>query len=235
MLSALMIETDLFSYAVHYSIKRRSIALQIKQGQLTVRAPSGVSLPDIQALVRKKHNWILKHMRQAEQHVKPDWLAQQEVPLQGTLLTLQLQSASQSLVILDDDRVIVNISTRVQALRHNIKVRELLQQWYKKQALQWFTQRLNYWQNQMNLHAKELVIGNWQSKWGYCKQSGEIGFNWRLMMAPSWIADYVIVHELAHLKHLNHSANFWRLVQQYYMDIDVAQSWLKQHQHWMEL
>lgn len=234
-MSVLIIETDLFSYSVNYSPNRRSIALQIRQGQLAVRAPTNVSLAEIQSLVSKKQRWILKHLHQARQQIKPDWLKEQRLPLQGSMLQIEVLQAVKSSVLLNEQKITIAVSNRIAQARYDAVALKLLKQWYKQRAQHWFTERVSYWQQLMHLCAADIVIGNWKTKWGYCQQNGEVGFNWRLMMAPAWVADYVVVHELAHLKYLNHSSDFWRLVQQYYSKTDEARYWLKWHQYWMEL
>lgn len=234
-MSALVIESTSFSYQLYYSTKRRSVALQIKQGKLTVRAPSGYCLSEIQKLVEKKQLWILKHLQHEARQVKPDWLAIRQVPLLGSMLKLELRRAAKSSVNLCNDTLIVTVSSRTLVDGYERRVLSLLQQWYKAQAIDWFTARLNYWQTAMQLRAGELVIGNWRTKWGYCKNTAQLGFNWRLLMAPAWVADYVVVHEMAHLKHLNHSPRFWQLVALHYPQAEQAKVWLKQNQYQLAL
>lgn len=234
-MSALTIDSGAFNYVVKYSSKRRSLALMIKQGELTVRAPSGVSLADINILVAQKQNWILKHLSQTRVQVAPDWLAERKIPLSGNMLELSVLRAAKNTISLEDNKVCVAISTRTKEDRVRERALALLQQWYKQQAERLFNERVGYWQRQMGLQASNVIIGNWKTKWGYCKQTAELGFNWRLMMAPVWVADYVVVHELAHLVHLNHSVRFWQLVNQFYANADEAKAWLKLNQHRMEL
>jgi predicted metal-dependent hydrolase len=233
--SALVIESDTFSYSLHYSAKRRSVALQIKQGKLTVRAPFGYSLTDIKTLVAQKQPWIVKHLQHAEEQAKPDWLMQQQVPMLGTMMPLQLRSGVKSQVQHVDNCLIVTVSTRTAAQNVQRRALVLIQQWYQQQAVSWFSERVAYWQSRMQLQAGPVIIGNWQTKWGYCKHNTELGFNRRLLMAPAWVADYVVVHELAHLKHLNHSPRFWQLVRQHYPQAEQAKSWLRQQHQQMEL
>lgn len=234
-LSALIIETEQFSYTVHYSSRRRSVALQVKQGQLTVRAPLGYSVEDIKTLVLQKQQWVLKHLQQDNQHTKPQWFADQQLPLLGTRIALTLQRGRKSAVLYNEEQLNVTVSSRVQAQRFQTVALALLQEWYQQQALSWFSQRVQFWQNQMKVRSGTIVIGNWRTKWGYCKSTSELGFNWRLMMAPHWVADYVVVHELAHLKHLNHSACFWQFVDLHYPQAENAKAWLKHNQHLLEL
>lgn len=234
-MSALKIETEQFSYTVHYSSRRRSVALQVKQGQLTVRAPLGYNLADIKKLVQQKQQWVLKHLQQVKLQTRPQWLAGQQLPLLDSTIGLTRLRGAKSVVLHDEHNITVIVSSRVQPQRYQKVLLTLLQKWYQQQALSWFSQRVFYWQNKMNVRSGNILIGNWRTKWGYCKSTAELGFNWRLMMAPAWVADYVVVHELAHLKHLNHSPRFWQLVGVHYPQAEQAKAWLKHNQHLLEL
>lgn len=234
-MSALMIETEQFHYIVHYSARRRSVALQVKQGQLTVRAPLGYNLAAIETLVKQKQLWILKHLQRGEQQTNPEWLAKGQLPILGELLKVDQQRGSKSAVLCNQQNLTVIVSSRVQPQRYQKVLLTLVQKWYQQQALSWFTQQVLYWQNKMNVRSGSILIGNWQTKWGYCKSTSELGFNWRLMMAPEWVANYVVVHELAHLKHLNHSARFWQLVAKHYPQAEQAKIWLKHNAHLLAL
>ena len=232
-MAALQLILGELNYELNYSSKRRSVALQIADGKLTVRAPVGVSIADVNALITKKQPWIAKHLNRAQTQRTPAWLEQGCIPLLDNILPLQVQNASDSGVLLSGGSVIVSLSKRVKAT--DAKLRQLLHHWYKHQASIWFGERVAFWQREMKVTSASLIIGHWKTKWGYCKSSAELGFNWRLMMAPEWVADYVVVHELAHLRHLNHSVHFWQLVQQHYPRHKDAKLWLKQNQHRLEL
>jgi predicted metal-dependent hydrolase len=229
-LSELAIETSTFSYSVHFSAKRRSVALQIKQGKLSVRAPLGYCLMDVEALVQHKHSWIIRHLQRSQQLSPPDWLTQQQLPYLGDMIQLAVHRGVKSSVSFDGTVLAVTLANRITDARKQTRVLELVRQWYTERALHWFTQRTGFWQSQMNVEPGNIIIGNWKTKWGYCKHTSELGFNWRLMMAPCWIADYVLVHELAHLKYLDHSRAFWQLVQSHYPQAAQAKAWLKQNQ-----
>lgn len=223
------------SYQLVYSTKRRSVALQIKQGQLTVRAPVGVSEADIQRLIAAKQPWIDKHLQRAKAQVAPDWLALKKLPFQQRHITVNVRVSTLSDARLDEDTLQVSLSSRCQAQNLLPHARKQIKRWYQQQAQHWFGQRLAYWQQEMKLTAAQFVIGDWKSRWGYCNNKAELGFNWRLMMAPDWVADYVVVHELAHLRHLNHSAKFWQLVHKHYPRAGDAAEFLKQNQYWMNI
>lgn len=77
----------------------------------------------------------------------------------------------------------------------------------------------------------KVAVRNQSSRWGSCSRRGTVSLNWRLLMAPDWVAEYVIVHELCHLRHMDHSADFWRLVETHFPEQRAAKAWLKAHGH----
>ncbi|MBZ9613558.1 M48 family metallopeptidase [Rheinheimera maricola] len=232
---AVVVKAEHFNYCVYFSAKRRSIALQVKQGQLSVRAPLGCSLLDVEALVVSKQSWVLKHLQHNKSQIAPDWLMLQQLPYLGDTLMVSILSGKRQWVEMSGNQIYLWVSNKCKADDMTKKAAELARKWYQQQAHIWFVERVSYWQQLMNLYPGVMVVGNWKTKWGYCKSDAEVGFNWRLLMGPAWVADYVVIHELAHLKHLNHSREFWRLVEQYCPQRRLAIEWLKQNQYWMTI
>lgn len=231
----MLVEDDSLRYTVQYSDRRRTVALHIKDGQLLVKAPADFALAAIAELVAAKRGWVEKHLKLSQTRSKPDWLTLGRVPLLGSELQLIYQRDSRSYVEQSQNALLLSVSTRVSSLRYERALMTQLTLWYQQRAQQWFNAGVIKWQNVMQLQPGAVYIGNWRSKWGYCKQNGDVGFNWRLLMAPQWVAEYVIVHELAHLKYMNHSPRFWQLVGLHYPEYKAAQHWLKQNAYWMDI
>jgi len=103
--------------------------------------------------------------------------------------------------------------------------------WYKQQAVMYFEKQMPLYAQQIGVKYTAIQVKTYKSRWGSCYSDGRIQFNWKLMQAPAWVIDYVIVHELCHLKHANHSRAFWDLVEQHYPQTLQAKTWLKTHQH----
>lgn len=92
-----------------------------------------------------------------------------------------------------------------------------------------FLSRVQYYQQVMGLSSKGISIRNQKTRWGSCSSKGNLNFNYKLYYMPSEILDYVVVHELAHLKHMNHSKEFWGFVEQFMPDYESRRRWLKEH------
>lgn len=108
-------------------------------------------------------------------------------------------------------------------------VRTVLEKWYRKEAEQRFKTRVPLLADLVNRDVKTVTIRSQRTRWGSCSSRNTISLNWRLIMAPDTVSDYVIYHELAHLTHMNHSQRFWRLVEEYQPSYREAEKWLKQH------
>jgi predicted metal-dependent hydrolase len=103
--------------------------------------------------------------------------------------------------------------------------------WYREQARLFLTERLQYFSHLYNFHYSQIRITSARTRWGSCSGRGTISFTWRLVMAPPEIIDYVVLHELAHTVHHNHSPQFWNLVQSMQPDYAAKRKWLKQNSH----
>ena len=117
------------------------------------------------------------------------------------------------------------------------KVRLVLEGFYRKQAEEVFRDRVKYWHfflEQQTRRADRIELGriavrNQKTRWGSCSSKGNINFNWRLLMAPGKVLDYVVVHELCHLAYMNHSGAFWGLVEELLPDYGERRRWLKEN------
>src|SRR3989338_5484159 len=109
------------------------------------------------------------------------------------------------------------------------KVRKVLESFYLIYAIKYFKTRVPLLADLVNSDVKTVSIRSQRTRWGSCSSRNTISLNWRLIMAPDWVSDYVVYHELAHLTHMNHSKEFWQLVERYVPNHKDAQKWLKDH------
>lgn len=109
-------------------------------------------------------------------------------------------------------------------------LKSVLQKWFKQQAQAYFEAKTAIYATQIGVMASAIQVKAYKARWGSCYPDGKIQFNWRLMQMPSWVIDYVVVHELCHLKHPNHSPAFWNQVEKHYPQTQMAKKWLKENQ-----
>ena len=212
-------EIELDGQAIRYTLKRsrrRSLGLRVDGQGLTVNMPLRASKKWVNEVLRDKAAWVLKKLRQAEaQKALPvSWQDGEKLPFLGDEISLSLMSgAARTQPVLYGENLVV---TCVDPLNQSA-IQTKVEQWYKRQALICFTGRLDLYTKRLELAAAPpLRLSNATSLWGSCNAQGILRLSWRLIKAPLYQIDYVVAHELAHLRHMNHSPAFWAVVESIY-------------------
>ena len=204
-------------YTLHRS-KRRRKTLQITVGIDGVRVAVPYRTPnrEVHALILKKAPWILNQIAKVKDRPSPKKFATGEtMPYLGreVYLSVTKQDVDAARVRFHQWRFFVDAPKALQgdALREAIRL--ALLQWYVPHAGERITAAVKLWWPTMKEGNKpQIIIGNQKTLWGSCAADGTLRFNWRLVMMPPKLMEYVVVHELAHLKVRNHSPDFWKVV-----------------------
>lgn len=212
--------------------KRKSIAISFdRDGNLVVKAPSWVNLKEIEAFVVSKQEWIMATAARLER-AKQKAAAQRPRLESGDIL--KFLGENRVLTVIREERSRAKVKCVMERLLLWVPYeadyeykREQLEKWYRKQAFLVFTQKAEEYAEILGVSFAEIHIKDQRSRWGSCSGRRNLNFNWRLIMAPEPVCDYVIVHELCHLKHMDHSAAFWRLV-------ESVCPYYKQHRNWLK-
>lgn len=206
------------------SARRRSIGIKVLRGEVWVSAPTGMPVADITQFVQQKRGWIEKHLARQQQNLSASgerlYLSGETVPFLGQALTLQTGAAARPIRMGD----VLQLGAANAGLAQR---KAAVQTWYIEQAKAYLPPRIEHFQAKLGVQPRAIKIRHYKSRWGSCNHRGELQFNWLLMMAPATVVDYVVVHELAHLRHFNHSAAFWQLVASVMPDYTVRRQWLK--------
>lgn len=112
-----------------------------------------------------------------------------------------------------------------------VRMRDALQEYYGARAAKIFRERVAFWAERMGLieRVQRVTIKDQRSLWGSCSEIGNLNFNWRVVLAPPEVLDYLVIHELAHLREMNHSARFWSHVGEHCADYKVRRQWLREN------
>ncbi len=189
--------------------KRRTIALFVDGDGIEARAPRHAAIADIEAFIRERERWIRRRL--AEPRRRPlVWEAGTRLPWLGRTVTLALRHGEIG-AWLSEDRLELGLAD-------GASLRERALDWMRTQALEFFRERVAELVRLRGLRVLAVGLSNARTRWGSCGSNGRILLNWRLMMLPSHLIDYVAAHELAHLRELNHSPRFWRIVALLYPD-----------------
>jgi predicted metal-dependent hydrolase len=187
---------------------RRTIGLKITAEGLVVHAPKRISTSQLQQVLQEKSSWIQQKLalREANQVAPMQW--QDGEPLlfmgQDIVLTLVAHPTSKA-VTLEGDKLLV----RSPYINNPDWVARKVLQWYAQQALPDFKRRVALIAAQMGEQVSAVGLSNAKSRWGSCNSRKQIRLNWRLIQAPPHVIQYVVCHEMAHLKEMNHSARFY--------------------------
>ncbi len=223
-------------YALKVSKRRRSIGFQVRPGGITVTVPLGLEQRLLAEALAAKYAWLVAKQEQLQERIDeakalPDQLRDgDQWPLFGDWLPIRISEAKHHSISLANEAIelVFTSRQRSQACRWR-----LWQQWYRQQALAFVQQRLDYWLGQMeaelSVQPASIKVRQYSSRWGSCNSRAELTFNYLLAMAPKDVFDCVVVHEMCHLKHLHHGAEFWQLVTSYCPAWQTQRQWLKQH------
>jgi predicted metal-dependent hydrolase len=215
------------------SPRRRTVAISIHPEQgLVVYSPARLSLKWLEEVLQEKAGWILSKTQEVEDAraliSTPRWEAGESLPYQGGSLPLRIShDPTPTGVRLEDEALILNLPFEFPEFVTPERVRLELVGWYREQARRVLNNRVAHFQGHTGLRARVVRIKDQKRRWGSCSAEGALNFNWRLILAPPDILDYVVVHEVCHLRMLNHSAEFWRLVGSVLPDYRERRAWLR--------
>ena len=214
---------------IHKTIrtKRKSIALVVQpDGKLIVRAPKRATKREINALVKKYANWIAKKqakMLEIQEALLPHkFIEGEEFFFLGEGYPLQIVGAKKITLRLWGKHFQLAKFAQADAEWH-------FEKWYKKEARKIFTERVDFYAKKYDFKYAKLKLSSAQTRWGSCSSHGNINLTWRLVMMPKEIIDYVVVHELSHLREHNHSKAFWAQVEAILPDYKSRRTWLKKN------
>lgn len=214
--------TQLGATLVHWrlvrSAARRSIGLQIDEQGLVIRAPMRTSVADIEAALHEKTRWVLEKLHAyrllAAQTPRIHWAHGARLPWLGQQLHLHLHPSAPrrgQVLALGAGHSVVHLCA--DPLAAPAQVRAALAAWWLRQAREHFVERLNTFAPTLNVRWTRLRLTNARTRWGSANIDGTIMLNWRLLHFSADVVDYVVIHELCHLRHMDHSPRFWALVE----------------------
>ncbi|SMN13051.1 Putative predicted metal-dependent hydrolase [Bathymodiolus heckerae thiotrophic gill symbiont] len=205
--------------------KRKTLSLQInRSGELLVRAPQQLSVKKIEAFIREKSAWIEKKTQTLRENAqpKPTYLNGEVFLYLGNYYPLIREQAPKNK--LEFEGKVFKLSSADNGSTE-------FHRWYKASFKKIALPRLDYYADLHQLNYQKVRLKSQKTLWGSCSSANNINLNYLLIGAPISVIDYVIVHELAHIKHKNHSKVFWQLVAFILPEYKTEKQWLKDHGH----
>lgn len=224
---------------LQYRLKRssrRTIGFTIDGTGLAITAPRWVTIADIESAIAGKEKWIFAKLgewqtrvqERAQPHI--EWQDGAQIPFLGQKISVMVtaQSGAKSRTAHFDTSTNVlwlGLSREADAQQ----IRDRVQRWLKTRALDVFAERLPVYAAKLGVTFRACALSSAATRWGSCSSDGKIRLNWRLIHFPVPIIDYVVAHELSHLREMNHSPRFWATVESIYPEYRDARHTLKHH------
>ncbi len=198
-----------------------------------IRAPYKTSKREIEEFIREKEAWVVEKLEEGKERAKE--LKKAFVPGEkflylGEWYPLEIDGSGHEGLPLK-----LSFGKFVFNGDYVEKARDLFIEWYKREAKEKIEGRVRYYSDRFHLLPKGTKITSAKSRWGSCSRDNRLSFSWRIIMAPLMIIDYVLVHELVHIKEKNHSRKFWASLEAMLPDYRKRRAWLKNNGHWLWL
>lgn len=224
-------------YALRVSTKARRLRMVIRAGSgLEVVVPHGMPLRAHEPFLHEKAVWILQtldRLREAAPRESPPLADGSVLRYAGRELALRLGPGTRAghyRATLVGGELRLGVPDASQGT-----LRRALEHWYRRQAETVFAERLTLYNQIYQYPYARVAIKAQKTRWGSCSRQGNLNFNWRLLLAPLAVLDYVVVHELCHLREMNHSPRFWQLVSVACPTYAAARRWLRAHGQQLDL
>lgn len=210
------------------SSKRKTAAIKIQKGKVFVIVPEYLPMAAIESLVAKKNRWIKEKLVIQNEiiAIKPkEFVSGESFSFLGRNHSLKIESGLYPVIKLHQDELVVSVRDKTADNAPTIK--QLLLRWYKQQAESGLRDKTEEYSRIIGVNPSSVTIKSFKSRWGSCSITGGIQYNWKIIIAPDRIVNYVVIHELCHILHHNHSPAFWRAVERYCPDYRDCNAWLK--------
>ena len=214
--------------------KRRTIGFLIDDDGLRVTAPRWVTVAEIEIVITEKRAWIFKKINeQRERSVRRlqppmEWRDGARLPFLGADIVVRIADSASAGIRFDEESRELHVSLPASATEQQLKDR--VQGWLQAEARRVFAERLAIYAEKLGVEFKTFSLSSASTQWGSCTADGRIRLNWRLMHFALPNIDYVVAHELSHLREMNHGPQFWATVQSLLPEFATARKALRDHE-----
>lgn len=209
---------------------RKTLAIEVEtNGEVNVVAPIGTSEEEIIKRVKSKAAWIVQK-RYEVRNINVNKINRE--PVNGESYLYLGRNYTMQLIL---DKQIKDINVRLfrgkfvvtTYTKDEDKIKVALEKWYREKALQKINERVKYYIHFFNKQPKSIKVKEQKKRWASCTSKDELLFNWRCAMAPAYIIDYIVVHEMCHMYYKDHSKEFWNMVSEVMPDYASRRMWLR--------
>lgn len=210
--------------------RRKTLSLRIKEdGSIVLYVPYHTPKGEIEGFIKGKESWVIKKISEKERSIKETekaFIPGEKFLYLGESYPLEIRESDHQ-----EPPLKLSFGKFILDQGHIEEARDLFVQWYKREAKEKIAGRVDYYSNRLDLFPKGIKITSAKYRWGSCSRDNRLSFSWRMIMAPLTILDYILIHELAHIKEKNHSRRFWRYLESILPDYRRQRLWLKENGH----
>lgn len=210
--------------------RKKTASINISNGSVQVIVPDKISDFKVKELIKKRTSWIRKKLEEESKIIissPKEYISGESFTYLGRNYRLKVFKGNKPEVKL------IGGYLEVSYLKKSKKttIKDILIDWYKDHAIKRLTEKTNRYAKIIGVVPNSISIRDYKSRWGSCSSKGEISYNWKIIIAHHHIVDYIVIHELCHLKHPNHSSLYWKSVKHIMPDYQVCREWLKFHRN----
>jgi len=220
-----------FDYEVIRRPRRKTACIRVRDHTVAVIVPGKLPEKQIEQIVLSKRHWIVNKLRQQRElqarHQPRQYINGEDFAFLGCNYRLHVVPGKRKTACLSRGRMSVHIPTGLDPAKREQHIISQLSAWYQQRALDHLQQKSARYAVHLGVAPSHVGIKSYRRRWGSCHIDGRVYFNWRIIMAPHFVVDYVVLHELCHLVQHNHSPAYWNLVASIMSDYREAKVWLK--------
>jgi predicted metal-dependent hydrolase len=234
-------EIRLDVHRVRYALRRgrrRTIGFVVGAEGLSVSAPQWVRIGEIEAALQEKCSWILRKLFEQQersrrlQAARVDWHDGTTIPFLGEPVIVVIDPRTTGAVLDAGGQSLPGVARLVLRVglphdAHAEQIRDAVQSWLQRQARRVFDERCAHFARRLAVTVRRITLSSAQTRWGSARADGSVWLNWRLVHFAMPTIDYVVAHELAHLRHMDHSPRFWDVVRSVIPDVDAERHRLR--------
>jgi predicted metal-dependent hydrolase len=222
-----------FRYDVIRNSNRKTANLSVSpDNKVSIIVPNRLMNEEVETIVQKKSQWIREKIKFNNEVKYPfkekEYVSGESILYNGRNFRLKiLERLVATPARLNSGWLVVPVAVNTELSERERIVKNAIEDWYKKVALSKVKARCKFYENHLERKPADIIIKSLKSRWGSCYKSRVIAFNWKIVMAPLKIIDYVVVHELCHLKYHDHSSKYWELLGSIIPDWRERKEWLR--------
>ena len=201
----------------------KHVGIRVSHDQrVRIVVPVGLPEQHLENILKNREDWIQKHLHRLRTRKQSVPLSENEILFKGRIFHLEKNTYSNRTIEIDEGRLSIRAGDTFWEKNHQLT-------WYRNEARKYFEQRVQDLAGCFGFKYNTIFIRSQKTRWGSCSKRKNLSFNWKLIKAPLFVIDYLILHELVHTEFMNHSKQYWLKVQSLCPEYKIAAKWLKEY------